>query len=734
MSMHVHRLAGCTPTPLAHYLKALAVLRLVSTVDPTARGMWRGQVFNLVTTLDRQQLCDFFLHNYCPTPMVSPWNGGSGFYPKDNKSGIDPVANSTCPRLADYRRAIALGRSLVGTAATAPKKDDKYQLLRNVRQAAPPRLRAFFDAAVVLTGDGEPRYPAILGTGGNDGRLDFTNNFMARLVDLFDMQQSPMAPNPWAAAHLESALFGAPTPQLLGSSVGQFLPGNAGGANASSSGFDGPSQINPWDFVLMLEGTLSLRSSVVRRSSVREAPQAAASFAVRSEASGFASATEGDKTRGEQWFPLWENPCTINEVHQLFAEGRCQQGRGFAGKPLEFARSIARLGVCRGVAAFERYGYIERNGQANLATPLGRFTVLSNRAVPFQHLLDEVAPWVERLRQIASDNHAPASFKAAARHCDEALLACCRPGDTPRAFATLLCGLGEAEALALRSPKFAAKKRLRPIPRLSLQWLDAAHIERTCEGRLALSLANLHGCKSSKYADPDDPIRGHWYALVHQGKYCTFKVQSEEIHRGPHQVCVGRNLAADMTSVLKRRLVCRDAGGTSLGLKPLGGYAAPLADIAAFVAGTTDDATILGLCRPLFALDFNELCGREQVKQSSSANVQPTAKVQVDPAFALLRLAHPLAPTVDPTSPLDRITLDPSCLHRLLAGDLSGAARVAKNRLQIAGRLRVQTIMGSRAQAHRLAASLLFPIRFGDRFALQKRVFKPTHNPEQPVR
>lgn len=130
------------------------------------------------------------------------------------------------------------------------------------------------------------RYPVILGTGGNDGRLDFTNNFMARLVHLFDMQQNPMAPNPWAAAHLSSALFGAPTPQLLGSSVGQFLPGNAGGANASSSGFDGPSQINPWDFVLMLEGTLSLRSSVVRRSSVREAPQAAAPFAVRSESSG----------------------------------------------------------------------------------------------------------------------------------------------------------------------------------------------------------------------------------------------------------------------------------------------------------------------------------------------------------------------------------------------------------------------------------------------------------------
>lgn len=39
--MRLHRLDGCAPTPLAHYLKALGVLRLVAEqLDPQARGWW----------------------------------------------------------------------------------------------------------------------------------------------------------------------------------------------------------------------------------------------------------------------------------------------------------------------------------------------------------------------------------------------------------------------------------------------------------------------------------------------------------------------------------------------------------------------------------------------------------------------------------------------------------------------------------------------------------------------
>jgi CRISPR-associated protein Csx17 len=83
--IHEHPLLGCTPTPLASYLKALAVLRLVAEAgtdgggDPDATGFWRDDVFVLRTRLTKEDLRAFFLDQYRPTPLLSPWNGRAGF-------------------------------------------------------------------------------------------------------------------------------------------------------------------------------------------------------------------------------------------------------------------------------------------------------------------------------------------------------------------------------------------------------------------------------------------------------------------------------------------------------------------------------------------------------------------------------------------------------------------------------------------------------------------------------
>jgi len=82
--IHIHNLDGCAPTPLAHYLKALGILRLVSEDkehgDANARGWWEGERFKLATTLDQDALENVFLESYEPAPMLAPWNGTSGFF------------------------------------------------------------------------------------------------------------------------------------------------------------------------------------------------------------------------------------------------------------------------------------------------------------------------------------------------------------------------------------------------------------------------------------------------------------------------------------------------------------------------------------------------------------------------------------------------------------------------------------------------------------------------------
>ena len=80
-------LAGCAPIPLASYLKALGVFRLVAEQkDKGARGCWRDEAFVLGTTLTDEDLVLFFLDEYRPSPIISPWNGGSGFYFQEGKS------------------------------------------------------------------------------------------------------------------------------------------------------------------------------------------------------------------------------------------------------------------------------------------------------------------------------------------------------------------------------------------------------------------------------------------------------------------------------------------------------------------------------------------------------------------------------------------------------------------------------------------------------------------------
>jgi CRISPR-associated protein Csx17 len=110
MTIQRHILKGCSPTPLANYLKALGILRLVDEqADTETRGWWEGERFCLLTKLSKEELEAFFLDKYAPTPLIAPWNGGSGFFPKDNRKSINAIAASKAERFGDFRIAIDAG-------------------------------------------------------------------------------------------------------------------------------------------------------------------------------------------------------------------------------------------------------------------------------------------------------------------------------------------------------------------------------------------------------------------------------------------------------------------------------------------------------------------------------------------------------------------------------------------------------------------------------------------------
>src|SRR5690606_21204207 len=357
----------------------------------------------------------------------------------------------------------------------------------------------------------------------------------------------------------------------------------------------------PWDLILCLEGAIVFVASVARRLHATELPQAAAPFAVRSSAVGYGSAAEGEEDRGEQWFALWERPATLTERRGLFGEGRSQLGRRAAGRPVDFGRAVARLGVARGITAFERYGYVERNGRSFIAVPLGRWPV---RAQPHQDLVDQVADWVESLRRATAGDEGPASIARAARVCEEAILACCRDGANPQRWRDLLIALGQAEAQLPRSPKFTAEKGLRPLPQLSAEWLAAAGYEHSVELRLATAFASQHGLDTKGEIDRKDSVRRHFLPL--DRSRLRFALQGEALATGPEVVCVADDLDTVALALVGRRLVeAGQKGLPQLPLTPIPGAEASIDDIARFLAGDVDDRLILDLARPLMALDWS---------------------------------------------------------------------------------------------------------------------------------
>lgn len=690
--MTIHILAGCQTTPLAGYLKALGVLRLVSEQrDPQARGRWTAAGFELTTRLTEDELIDFFVSDYAPTPIIAPWNGGSGYYAKDNQEGIGPISESVHPRFAGYRHAISVARAAVTKLGfdERPAGDDKAHLLALLRAELDDDVLPWLDAVVALTGDG-PRFPALLGTGGNDGRLDFTNNQMQRLAATLIGEEPGRV-----AAKLRGALFDAVAPVLDRETIGQFSPATGGGANAGP-GFDGSAATNVWDYILSLEGTIVFAAAATRRD--EHSPSAMVfPFAVRSSAAGYASAAAGetDASRDELWLPVWRSPASMAELRQLFGEGRAKVGQRAAVTGVDFARAIASLGTDRGVEAFQRYGFHVRNGLAYFAVSLGEWQVGERNAVD---LLGEIDSWLENLRRAAKHDHAPAALARCARLVDDAIMALCRDG-RPQDVQNVLVALGQVDKVAATSPGMRELLRT-PIPMLSARWAEVA-LEDTTEFRLASALA---ACSLRSSIVPCDWSRGRL-------------VWSEASLR--EVVWTTDDLLTNLGRLLRRRAL----GETF----PTWNSSTDFDDLAAFIDGVVDERRIELLVRGL------ALLGRTAEEPSRSTARIPGATLA---GFSLLRAAYALRVGAFQnqghlTSDRDDHVPTTGLLERALAGDLWQATRLAERRLRAAGaNLRFGPQFQPVQRAKRIAAALAFPLSDAADAALRTFITVPERQGE----
>ncbi|ACV59652.1 type I-G CRISPR-associated protein Cas8g1/Csx17 [Alicyclobacillus acidocaldarius] len=472
---HEIRLNGCRPVPMAGYLKAMAVLRLLAEQrDPDVRGYWHQDVFCIQTELSPDQLVDFFLRTYRPTPIMAPWNGGGGFIRGKNREPVDWLRNTSGERFRPYRDALqAVDRVFAGTPLTdKPKDEDKVALLARLRAELPDEAVEWLDAVAAITAD-RLGFAPIYGTGGNDGNFEFTNNFMQRLREMF---QPDGTPTDVAERLLRAALFEEPVNGLLNVSIGQFQPGQNGGPNAGP-GFEASRRVNPWDFIFSLEGGI-LFSAAAARKFGRQHTDFTYPFTVRAASGGqgaMSVSDEGQKARAETWLPLWRRPASLPELEQFLQEGRAQVrsrlmsvGWRPARTGVDFARACAELGIDRGVDSFQRYAFLERYGRMYYAVPLSRFHV---RRRPEADVLDDLDRWLTQVQSLPSMEEPPLSALSALRRVEDAVFDLCQHGGAHR-VRELIVAVAQLDRVVSRRADL--RERVEPLALASQAWIEQA--------------------------------------------------------------------------------------------------------------------------------------------------------------------------------------------------------------------------------------------------------------------
>ncbi|MGD0868267.1 MAG: type I-U CRISPR-associated protein Csx17 [Bryobacteraceae bacterium] len=669
--MNVIRLGGCTLEPLGSYLKALAVLRLVSEqADGSARGWWSAACFCLETELDENRLVAFFLEGYAPTPILSPWNGGSGFYPKDRTVGIDAITGSTGQRFAVYREAIEGARAIPEVAqekGASKSEEDKRRadIQLACRNQLPDGCVDWLDAAVGISAKDERTFAPILGTGGNEGRLDYTNNFMESVAELLI---APDSKTP-VEALLRNSVFGSATGGLQPSAVGQYDPGRAGGFNQGQGVETADVPSNPWNFVLTLEGAVGWAAGLYRRQGIAFRSFLCSPFTVKSTPVGYgsAAANDGDSARAEIWAPIWERRATYGEMKALLREGRAAVDGRPAQNGLEFAEAACMLGVDRGIAGFMRYNLLKRRGDSYVALPVGRFEVRDRSESDLVRELNgilEAIDWQMKPR--------PAEFVSLRRQVEEGMYNVLLRGGED-ALEDLAASVGR-----LYRRMLLTGKEVRIPAGLSRGWVGKlSNTSGTAEARIAAALAGIW--------DQDAP------AMV------------EHLDRANRNFSwTGATVAERMARTLERRVLLAEQGGLSR--NPLASsYRAGIGDATLFLEGSVDDERIEEL---LFAFTLVNW------RSDDSAESKGREDVGVWPVYALLKHLF-FAEQVETQEGKKHLMADLGVLAALTAGDVEQAVTIGARRLQNAGLLRAEMQDPGGFDGMRLAAALLIPVPYG---------------------
>ena len=626
--MNRHILKGCAPTPFSNYLKAMGLFKIIAEQkDPKITACWDNDRFIINTELGKNEIMEFVLKQYNPSPIVAPWS--YDVYQTTIQTYKEMI---TSERFKSYKEAVDRIEDVISEFCKIMKiekfekssidRKTKPLFLRLCRNTLSDDVIPWLDAVFVLTGK-DVKFAPILGSGANDGRFDMTTNFLKKLEMLLDDDNADESKT-W----IESALFGEIV-KLDEAKMMGHNPDGAGGPN-SGTGFEGKPLSNPWEYVLMMEGTIMFGGSIARRQSANT-DKAIFPFTTNAANIGYATASSdegGDNTRGEIWLPIWQNPATYKELLHVCNEGRIQLNGKQAKTGVGFARAIVSYGAERGISEFQQFCILKRKGEAYLTINADKIRTVYEPAV---HLLSEIDAWYKPIVKQSTSKKASATIKRMVRNLDGAIMKFCKY-QTKQLMLEVLILVGELERYVSRY------EDLKNVLKLSPDWLEYCY-DNSVEFRLAASVASI------KSKDKVGSIRTNIEKIAHKRDVWKYDKNSISTVWSEND-----NVLRNMCRILLRRSI--DAKINSVSSIPIeAAIPAEIDDVNEFLHGNLDMKKMSNILPALSIIDMES-----SIKYPWKNIRRNYTSMSLPEAYIIMKLIYPPNPKEE--IPFDSKVLD----------------------------------------------------------------------------
>ncbi|MBK9168575.1 MAG: type I-U CRISPR-associated protein Csx17 [Bryobacterales bacterium] len=673
---YVLKLRGCTPEPLGNYLKGLGVFRLIAEqADPRARAWWQDGFLHILQSRwfesdsrgNEDRMTDWLLQGCHFTPLVAPWRKGTGYLPGgERKEGAEALRGLLCarhPGTKEFRKAfVDFARSRGMTlgchpahwlarmqqASTLVTDAELHRTLRNLVRSA--STLSWLDAVGTVRASGNdresPDWFRILANGGGEASGHYVINHQQRL------QVALMGDQAVSRQRLKSSLFATNHPDSLeANSMGaMYYPSLMKAPNVGQDFLPDPQRrVNPWDFILLLEGSLVWSLAANRRQGVTK-ERSSFPFYCRSSLGGTTAigpkeveGAENSIANGELWCPIWSRPALLTELRRIFGEGRLQVGEHECSRSLEFAVAMKGFGIDRGIDAFYRYSLLERSGSGRqttlLAIPCGCFVPSRSTSVS---LLVELQRFAEDISATLVDSgqqqrrllYARAEFERTWFAATTSASAKTSGGLGPlfedvlvsagRLMRELGTNTGKPGVAKVKRSGNIVEKRIPPVRSLSVGWNEVLGTCGDSASRIAHAIAGVSAwgrlSEGGRQDTAVDALRVNLFPMRRDGRYWSWDETSRAAVWSR-----GAGLDANLAAVLRRRLVDAQRG-TGDGLPLWSDFGAGFDDLLAFWRGNLDHSQLSNLIHAYSLLQSHG--GDSASRDAVQIRVDPTPDLQ----------------------------------------------------------------------------------------------------------